>query len=201
MPTRTITKAEEESIKAHAKKQKNTIIKAEEEAEGQKKKRISPKRPNQQPQLEPGDNRKYLSNALEIAALPPIDTNNVTEVENRISEYFAICIKNDMKPNMPGMALSLGVDRTTLWKWTNGVEINKPEVVRNTLKKAVNLLNIQMEDYMQNGKINPVSGIFLMKNNMGYQDKQEVVVTPNQVNEVSENSLLEESNLLTESEI
>ena len=37
-----------------------------------------------------------------------------------------------------------------------------------------------MENYMQNGKINPVAGIFLMKNNMGYQDKQEVVVTPNQ---------------------
>lgn len=32
---------------------------------------------------------------------------------------------------------------------------------------------------MQNGKINPVSGIFLMKNNMGYQDKQEFVLTPN----------------------
>ena len=32
---------------------------------------------------------------------------------------------------------------------------------------------------MQNGKINPVSGIFLMKNNFGYADKQEVVLTPN----------------------
>ena len=36
-----------------------------------------------------------------------------------------------------------------------------------------------MVDYMQNGKINPVSGIFLMKNNFGYADKQEVIVTPN----------------------
>ena len=35
-----------------------------------------------------------------------------------------------------------------------------------------------MEDYMQNGKINPVSGIFLMKNNMGYTDQQEVVLRP-----------------------
>ena len=35
-----------------------------------------------------------------------------------------------------------------------------------------------MNDYMQNGKINPVSGIFLMKNNLGYTDKQEVIVTP-----------------------
>jgi hypothetical protein len=35
------------------------------------------------------------------------------------------------------------------------------------------------ETYMQNGKINPVSGIFLAKNNYGYSDKQEYVVTPN----------------------
>ena len=32
---------------------------------------------------------------------------------------------------------------------------------------------------MQNGKINPVSGIFLMKNNMGYMDQSEIVITPN----------------------
>ena len=37
-----------------------------------------------------------------------------------------------------------------------------------------------MEDYAQNGKINPVAAIFLMKNHFGYQDKQEVVLTPNQ---------------------
>lgn len=33
---------------------------------------------------------------------------------------------------------------------------------------------------MQNGKINPVAGIFLGKNNYGYQDKTEYVITPNQ---------------------
>ena len=31
---------------------------------------------------------------------------------------------------------------------------------------------------MLNGKINPVSGIFIGKNHFGYQDKQEVIVTP-----------------------
>jgi hypothetical protein len=35
------------------------------------------------------------------------------------------------------------------------------------------------EDYMLNGKINPVSGIFLGKNNFQYADRQDVVVTPN----------------------
>ena len=32
---------------------------------------------------------------------------------------------------------------------------------------------------MNSGKINPVSGIFLGKNNFGYQDKTEYVLTPN----------------------
>ena len=36
------------------------------------------------------------------------------------------------------------------------------------------------ETYMSSGKINPVSGIFLGKNNYGYQDKTEYVLTPNQ---------------------
>ena len=39
-------------------------------------------------------------------------------------------------------------------------------------------MEILWEKYMQNGKINPVSGIFLGKNNFGYVDKQEHVVTP-----------------------
>jgi hypothetical protein len=41
-------------------------------------------------------------------------------------------------------------------------------------------MEILWENYMQNGKINPVSGIFLGKNNFGYQDKTEYVLTPNQ---------------------
>ena len=36
-----------------------------------------------------------------------------------------------------------------------------------------------LENWMQNGKVNPVVGIFLSKNNFGYADKSEVVVTPN----------------------
>ena len=41
------------------------------------------------------------------------------------------------------------------------------------------LMENMWETYMNSGKINPVSGIFLGKNNFGYQDKQEMVLTPN----------------------
>jgi hypothetical protein len=47
------------------------------------------------------------------------------------------------------------------------------------------------ESYMQNGKINPVSGIFLGKNNFGYQDKQDLVVTPNHSNEIVDVTTIE----------
>jgi hypothetical protein len=45
--------------------------------------------------------------------------------------------------------------------------------------KAYDLLEELWEDYMLNGKINPVSGIFLGKNQWDYSDKQEYVLTPN----------------------
>ena len=35
------------------------------------------------------------------------------------------------------------------------------------------------EAYMNSGKNNPVTGIFLGMNNFGYQDKTEYVLTPN----------------------
>lgn len=36
-----------------------------------------------------------------------------------------------------------------------------------------------MVQMMQNGKLNPVTAIFLLKNNHGYKDQQDVVITPN----------------------
>ena len=47
-----------------------------------------------------------------------------------------------------------------------------------SIKKAHALINAQYEDMMNNGKINPVAGIFLMKNNMGYTDKTEIEIAP-----------------------
>lgn len=55
-----------------------------------------------------------------------------------------------------------------------------PEEVTVSIKKAYSLMENMWESYMNSGKINPVSGIFLGKNNFGYQDKQEMVLTPNQ---------------------
>lgn len=149
-------------------------------------------RPQQQPQLEPGDNRKFINNSMRIFKLPKIDMANAEQVSDRVAEYFDICAEDDVKPSVAGLALALGVDRVYLWQIRSGKTGKSPDVV-NALKSAMQLLDLQMTDYMQNGKINPVSGIFLMKNNFGYADKQEVVVTPNSpMGEVQDNKQLEE---------
>ena len=143
-------------------------------------KRISPPRPQQTAQLDPGENTKYLNHSLAMMKWKQPDMKSVEAVQERMMNYFQLCADNDMKPSFAGMALAFGVDRTTMWKWCSGGGDIKPLApeIRNTLKKGQQILNAQMEDYMQNGKINPVSGIFLMKNNMGYTDQQEVVLRP-----------------------
>lgn len=149
-------------------------------------------RPQQQPQLEPGDNRKFLRSAMKIWNLPKVDMSSEKEVAERVGLYFDICSDDDMKPSVAGLALALGVDKSYLWALRTGKRGKNPAVV-DTLKKAMDFLDAQMVDYMQNGKINPVSGIFLMKNNFGYADKQEVVVTPNSpMGEVQDDKQLEE---------
>lgn len=177
--------------------QLQTEVKAE--AEEKKQKRTRPDRKEALTvHTEPGENRKYISHSMQIASLPIIDTNDPKQVESRVYDYFTICADNDMKPSFVGLALAFGVDRVTLWKWVNGVENNKSQEVRNIIKMATTILNNQMEDYIQNGKINVVAGIFLSKNHYAYKDQSEVVLTPNQVTEQTESTLLEASELLPE---
>jgi len=133
----------------------------------------------QTPHCEPGEISKMLAQAMTISHWPEIDTNDAQQVADRIDQYHLFCIENDIKPDMPGMGLALGVNRITLWKWENGVESDKPQAVRNTLKKGREINEFLMSQMMQNGKINPVTGIFLLKNNHGYKDQTDVVVTPN----------------------
>ena len=124
----------------------------------------------------PGDNARYLRHSLTMLDLPAIDISDPVQVELRIRQYFEQCVGSDMKPTVSGMALALGVDRKTLYDWSRG---NYRDVTHSPIvKKAMNVLDALWEDYMLNGKINPVSGIFLGKNHFGYTDKQEIVVKP-----------------------
>ena len=142
------------------------------------------------PNAKPGDMTKYLKLNTELFNLPDIDLRNPDEVNNRLNEYFNIFAKYDTKPTVAGMAMALGMSRPSLYGIVNdttiggnGYKNNLPRAVANSIKKAYILLENLHENYMMDGKVNPVTGIFMAKNHYGYVDKTEHVVTPNQRSE------------------
>lgn len=132
-----------------------------------------------QPQA--GDNTKFLTHNLQVAALAPtkfpIQTATPEEVKERIRQYFELCAQNDVKPGVASLALAFGISRNTFHEWVSGITKSVTKENREILNQAYQVLNAQMEDYMMNGKIHPVAGIFLMKNNMGYEDNKKLTVT------------------------
>lgn len=141
--------------------------------------------------LEKGDNTKYLSLNMALMNMPNIDLDDPVAVQQRLMEYFELYAEADTKPTVVGMAAALnGHSRRWLYAVTHdvptggkGYMANIPKDSANYIKKAYVLLENLWENYMLNGKVNPVVGIFLGKNNYGYQDKTEYVVTPNTQNE------------------
>lgn len=154
----------------------------------EKEKRKVRSRPDRTVQTEPGDNAKYIHHNMMLYNLEPLALDNAEEVKERTQVYFDICAQNDMKPSVAGYALALGISRQELWNIVSGKRV-KPDGVIDALKRPYLVLNAQMEDYMQNGKVNPVTGIFLSKNHFGYQDKQEIEVAAKQDAESSPEQL------------
>ena len=132
-----------------------------------------------QPHYEPGEMSAMIADAINISSFGKVDINDPQAVEERLNQYLQYCMQRDMKPSVESMALAFGTNRMQLWRWVNGVECNIPEESRYAIKKGYNIMNQLLAQTMMDGKINPVSAIFLMKNNMGYRDQTEVVVTPN----------------------
>lgn len=136
--------------------------------------------------LNEGDNAKILGVNIKLFNMPKVDLHDPDAVTERLSEFFMLYAENDMKPTVAGMGMALGLDRRRLWEIKTGNTRGRgdidtlPREVRDAIKKAYSLMENMWESYMNSGKINPVSGIFLGKNNFGYQDKQEMVLTPNQ---------------------
>ena len=125
-----------------------------------------------------GDNAKFLRNALASYNLPAIDIGDAEQVADRIDWYFNHCLENDCKPGIAGLCNALGITRMTFFNWQSKVTRDRKEH-HELAVRAKCILEELYEQYMMNGKINPVTGIFLMKNNFeGYYDRQDVVLTP-----------------------
>ena len=153
-------------------------------------------------------NTRMIRKNLKIMNLPEIDIHDYQQVQDRINEYFGIEAEAGFKPTVAGLANSLGIDRFRLFEIRDGKDAHGKMPyglgldVANLIKSAYKIMEQNWEDYMQQGQINPVSGIFLGKNNYRYQDKTEYVLTPNQqtASDLSEKQLLERYGIDSEPE-
>lgn len=131
--------------------------------------------------LQPGDNSKAIGIIMQFNNLPVVDLHVPEQVRDRVNQFYNMCFENDFKPTVASYAASLGFSRKTLWLLMNNPEkgwSDLPTLSLDYIKKGYSSLEQLWEYYMQNGKINPVSGIFLAKNNFGYVDKTEYTIEP-----------------------
>ena len=125
----------------------------------------------------PGEIRERSRKLLTIYNWPKIDINLDEQVEERIRLYFEYSMENDLKPTVEGLALALGVSRSTLWDWETGRSRAQVSSSRSDMvKKAKDYIAFMMSDAVMSGKVNPVAWIFYAKNYFGMTDKQEIEV-------------------------
>ena len=122
------------------------------------------------------DNTRRITFVTELAMLPSIDTKDAAALEARLAEYLAICERHGMKVGNQAMCMALGVVPDDLRRWADGLAPT-PQVAA-IAKKARSICSAFRESYMQDGKVNPVTGIFWQKNYDGLRDQQEHVVIP-----------------------
>lgn len=146
--------------------------------------------------------RKIIFHDITVRKLGKVsDINNPVEVNDRIETYLSICMNNSVAPTVAGLALAFGVDRKTLWTWIEErAGTIKNEECRNALKAVYSAITAMYEELLTEGKIIPVSAFFLMKNNHGYKDQTDHIVTARQEQPETEETLLNRANLLTDGE-
>ena len=125
-------------------------------------------------QAEPGDISKMIEFDTQWRIMPKVNTSNLSEILDRIDLYFTRCIECSIRPSVTGMCAALGVTRQTWYYWISG----RKREYSTELEPINAILESLLEQYGLQGKLNPATQIFLLKNHFGYRDTNELVLTP-----------------------
>lgn len=90
------------------------------------------------------------------------------ELQAGINAYFEDCDKREKPYTMSGLALSLGIDRTTL------IRYGDRDSYATLIKEAKQRVECQLEENALTNKANATFTIFNLKNNYGWKDKVEI---------------------------
>ena len=124
-------------------------------------------------------NSECIQMGRELLGLRRVDLGDADAVRERIDWYLDLCERHGSKPLLSGFCMALNTTRDGLMRWTNGDNTGTwaaqltPESSL-IIKNALNLMSTYWEYAFANDEFrNPVTGIFLGKNNFGYKDTTE----------------------------
>lgn len=131
----------------------------------------------QKVEMPEGYNAKVTAFMMEIMPKEPLDLQDVPEMERRFLNYVQKCSEWDMKVGNQAAYMAIGITKEQAWEWENVTKGNPARA--DFIKKVRQFCGVFREGLMQDGKVNPVTGIFWQKNYDGMKDQTEMVLTPN----------------------
>lgn len=132
--------------------------------------------------------RKQQSHILKIIQITAPILSDRTSLIEAIKQYFAICLEDGVAYSVNGLALALGTTRETLKKWYNGeARVENQDIIQ----QAFEMISLQTELDIREGKGNPVGQIFLGKNDSGYVDEVKHTINKSKIDDIDEKEIAE----------
>lgn len=103
----------------------------------------------------------------------PLKFKTAKQLQTKIDEYFKYCDENDKPYTITGLALHLDCSRDVL------CYISDKDEFFDTIQRAKERILEHNEVNLTRGKYNVAFGIFSLKNNFGWSEKQDINVNAN----------------------
>ena len=119
---------------------------------------------------------KLLTEALDAYNQTKVKSDE--ELAERWNQYFRMCAETGQIPTVEEMAMYSGYTQATVWDWEMGRRQGFSSQTAEIVKKAKEYLKMFDAKLVISGKENPIVYFFRAKNYYGMQDKQELVIAP-----------------------
>lgn len=104
----------------------------------------------------------------------PYAFGSIEQLESDIAEYLDVCNNTQTVPTITSLALWLKVDKTTIYEHAN----NSNSPFSPILKNVITYCHSIIQNGTVDGKINPVTYIFISKNDYSMRDDKNITVSP-----------------------
>ena len=135
-------------------------------------------------------NANYIIHAKRLSELPKIALSDPEEIRERVDFYYQLCVTDGVRPNLPGLALAFGLTRAGLINALSDKRMTREAA--QELGRGIAMMDEILSGMVLDGRIAPVSAIYLMNNWLGYKNASEVTTRTEMVETSVDQKALEQ---------